>query len=95
MAYDYSTSSPGPIGPITWTESAVQYAISVMPASKVFIGIPGYGRDWVTKVDGTCPSLPINYLKTVNPTASAATFVMHDAANLATTYGSTPPFISK
>ncbi len=95
MAYDYSTSSPGPIGPITWTESAVQYAISVMPASKVFIGIPGYGRDWVTKVDGTCPSLPINYLKTVNPTASAATFVMHDAANLATTYGATPTFIAK
>jgi len=95
MAYDYSTSSPGPIGPITWTESAVQYAISVMPASKVYVGIPGYGRDWVTKVDGTCPSLPINYLKTVTPTASAATFVMHDAANLATTYGVTPTYVDK
>lgn len=95
MAYDYSTSSPGPIGPITWTESAVQYAISVMPASKVFVGIPGYGRDWVTKVDGTCPSLPINYLKTVNTSAAAATFVMHDALNLATTYNSVPTYVDK
>ena len=95
MAYDYSTSNPGPIGPITWTESAVQYAISVMPASKVFVGIPGYGRDWVTKVDGTCPSQPINYAKTVSTTASAATFVMRDAANLAATYSATPTYIDK
>jgi len=95
MAYDYSTSSPGPIGPITWTESAVQYAISVMPASKVFVGIPGYGRDWVTKVDGTCPSLPINYFKTVSTKASAATFVMHDAATLAATYNATPTYVDK
>ena len=50
MTYDYSTSSPGPIGPITWVEQAVQYAVSVMPASKVFVGLPGYGRDWVTGV---------------------------------------------
>jgi len=95
MAYDYSTSTPGPIGPISWTESAVQYAISVMPASKVIVGIPGYGKDWVTKVAGTCPSLPINYLKTVSTTASPATFVMHDAAGLAAAYGATPVYQDK
>jgi spore germination protein YaaH len=95
MAYDYSTSTPGPIGPITWTEDAVKYAVSVMPASKVYVGIPGYGRDWVTKVVGTCPSLPINYLKSVSTSASAATVVMHDAANLALTYGAAPTYIAK
>ena len=95
MAYDYSTSSPGPIGPITWTESAVQYAISVMPASKVYVGVPGYGRDWVTKVDGTCPTLPINYFKTISTSAAAATFVMHDALNLATTYNAVPTYVDK
>ena len=89
MAYDYSTSSPGPIGPLQWTTSAVTYAVSVVPASKIFIGIPGYGRDWVTKVIGTCPTLPINYSKAVAP-GVVSTFVMHDVAALAATYGATP-----
>jgi spore germination protein YaaH len=55
MTYDYSVAKPGPIGPISWTEKTLQYAISIMPASKVFIGLPGYGRDWITSVAGTCP----------------------------------------
>lgn len=91
MAYDYSTSSPGPIGPLQWTTNAVTYAVSVIPASKIFIGIPGYGRDWVTKVVGTCPALPINYTKAVAP-GVAGTVVMHNAAALAATYGATPTY---
>lgn len=91
MAYDYSTSSPGPIGPLQWTKNAVTYAASVVPASKVFIGIPGYGRDWVTKVIGTCPTLPINYNKIVYP-GTVSTVVMHNVASLAATYGATPTY---
>ena len=91
MAYDYSTSSPGPIGPLQWTTNAVTYAVSVIPASKIYIGIPGYGRDWVTKVIGTCPTLPINYNKAVAP-GVVATVVMHDVAALASTYGATPTY---
>ncbi len=56
MTYDYSVAKPGPIGPIAWTERTLQYAVSIMPASKVFIGLPGYGRDWITAVTGTCPT---------------------------------------
>lgn len=89
MAYDYSTSSPGPIGPLQWTTNAVTYAVSVVPASKIFIGIPGYGRDWVTKVVGTCPTLPINFNKTVSP-GVVSTVVMHNVAALAAAYGATP-----
>ncbi len=89
MTYDYSTSSPGPIGPIIWVEQAVQYAVMVVPASKVFIGVAGYGRDWVTKVVGVCPS---NYATAITPTAKAATFVMRDAATLAASYGAIPAY---
>ena len=89
MTYDYSTSKPGPIGPISWVERSVQYAVSVMPASKVYIGLAGYGRDWVTKVDGICPS---NVSKVISTSAKAATFVMRNAAALATTYGVTPTY---
>lgn len=95
MTYDYSTSNPGPIGPITWVEQTVQFATSVMPASKVFVGLPGYGRDWVTAVQGVCPSTPINYLSTVKTSAAAGTFVMRDAATLASTYGATPSYQAK
>lgn len=91
MAYDYSTTSPGPIGPLQWTTNAVNYAVSVVPASKIFIGIPGYGRDWVTKVVGTCPTLPINYSKTVAP-GIVSTVVMHSVAALAAAYGATPTY---
>ncbi|MSW04518.1 MAG: hypothetical protein F2887_03315, partial [Actinobacteria bacterium] len=89
MTYDYSVSKAGPLGPITWAERTVQYAISIMPASKVFVGVPGYGRDWVTSVSGICPS---NVANTVKVGAKAATFVMRDAAALATTYGATPVY---
>ena len=87
MTYDYSTGKPGPIGPITWVERTVKYAISVMPATKVYVGLAGYGRDWVTKVDGICPA---NVSKVVSTTAKAATFIMRNAATLASTYGVTP-----
>lgn len=89
MTYDYSTSSPGPIGPTSWADLAVQYAISVIPASKVYVGIAGYGRDWVTKVVGVCPS---NVASAVSTSSRAATFLMKDAANLAASYGATPVY---
>ena len=87
MTYDYSVSKAGPLGPITWAERTVQYAVSIMPASKVFVGVPGYGRDWVTAVSGICPS---NVAGSIKVGAKAATFVMRDATTLAATYGATP-----
>jgi spore germination protein YaaH len=92
MTYDYSVAKVGPIGPITWTERTVQYAVTVMPASKVYVGIPGYGRDWVTAVSGVCPA---NVASVIKGGAKAATFVMRDAQNLAASYGVTPTFDEK
>ena len=89
MTYDYSTSRPGPIGPIAWTEKTVKYATSIMPASKVYLGLPGYGKDWVTKVEGVCPS---NLAKIITPSAKAGTFLMRDAASIAATYGAVPTY---
>ena len=89
MTYDYSVAKVGPLGPIMWAERTVQYAISIMPASKVFVGVPGYGRDWVTSVSGVCPA---NVANAVKAGAKAATFVMRDAISLASTYGATPTY---
>ena len=88
MTYDYSTTSPGPIGPITWAEQSVSYAVTVVAASKVYVGVPGYGRDWVTKVVGVCPS---SVASVIVPGAKAVP-VMRDVANLAASYGATPTY---
>lgn len=92
MTYDYSVSKVGPIGPLAWTEKTVAYAASIMPASKVYLGLAGYGRDWVTKVDGVCPA---PFAKAIKVGAKAATFVMRDAAALAASYQVTPVFDAK
>ena len=89
MTYDFSVSKVGPIGPLAWTERTVNYAVSIMPASKVYVGVPGYGRDWVTAVSGVCPA---NLANSVKVGAKAATFVMRNALSLAQTYGATPTF---
>lgn len=92
MTYDYSTSRPGPIGPLAWTEKTVKYAVSIMPASKVFLGLPGYGKDWVTKVEGVCPA---NLAKVITPSAKPGTFLMRNAATIAATYGAVPIYDEK
>ena len=92
MTYDYSVAKPGPMGPLSWTEKTIQYAISVMPASKVYMGLPGYGRDWITSVNGKCPtSAPPGLIGG----AKAATFKMNYAAAKAAIDGAIPMYNEK
>ena len=60
MAYDYSYTRPGPIGPWPWANEVVQSALAQVAASKpshrakVWLGIPQYSRNWVRQAaDGT------------------------------------------
>jgi spore germination protein YaaH len=56
MTYDYDPSRPGPISPLQWTRSVLQFATSRIPPSKIIQGIPLYGYDWAggrTGVDRT------------------------------------------
>lgn len=57
MSYDYSVPNPGPIAPINWVRQALTAAVAVIPAQKIQIGIPTYGRNWRIKVEGTCPQV--------------------------------------
>jgi len=57
MAYDYSTGSPGPIAPYEWVRTIVRATKrAVGDDRKVVLGIPLYGRNWVTATTGTCPA---------------------------------------
>lgn len=55
MCYDYhwSTSKPGPLAPITWVDSVIKFAVTVIPREKVVMGVPFYGYDWIAGGAGT------------------------------------------
>ena len=92
MTYDYAIAKPGPIGPLEWTEATVAYAATLMPPSKIWLGVPGYGRDWITKVTGKCPS---SYATLIKTTAKAAVVPANKGVELANTYGATPIYSEK
>jgi len=49
MTYGYSgpwSSKPGPIAPTTWISRVLDFAVTVVQPSKIYIGIPFYGYDW-------------------------------------------------
>jgi spore germination protein len=55
MTYDQHGpwGAPGAVAGLNWVEPSIQYALSVVPASKVSLGIPAYGYDWnLTKKTG-------------------------------------------
>jgi spore germination protein len=51
MTYDYhwATGSPGPVAPLPWVRSVMEFTRSVMPKEKVEMGINGYGYVWRAK----------------------------------------------
>uniref|UniRef100_UPI0005148BA3 Glycoside hydrolase family 18 n=1 Tax=Desulfitobacterium hafniense (strain DSM 10664 / DCB-2) TaxID=272564 RepID=UPI0005148BA3 len=82
MTYDhhYRTSAPGPIAPYPWIKQVLTYIQGQgVDMSKVLMGIPYYGRDWV--VDGKDAN--------GNPTYNSTAFGYSKALELADSYGAT------
>lgn len=48
MSYGYAWagSAPGPISPRGWLEDVYDYAVTVIPPAKIYMGLPGYGYRW-------------------------------------------------
>ena len=48
MTYSYSGpwSSPGPQAPLAWTRAVIDFARTIVPARKIYMGLPLYGFDW-------------------------------------------------
>ncbi|MDR3539710.1 MAG: cell wall-binding repeat-containing protein [Desulfosporosinus sp.] len=70
MTYDYSTSAPGAIAPLSWVEKVLNYTQGQgLDMSKVLLGIPYYGRDWTKTGDTTYSSQSVGL---ANATSTAA-----------------------
>ena len=79
MAYDYSVSG-GNIAPFWWVEKVAAFAVTQVPANRIQLGIPAYGRNAVSAVTGTCPTnVPSNYRSTLSFTAANAFSSIPDA----------------
>ncbi|MEO7397846.1 MAG: glycosyl hydrolase family 18 protein [Ilumatobacteraceae bacterium] len=72
MTYSYSVASAGPIAPYEWVVQSMNAAKAIVPATKLVMGIPAYGTDWVTKIDGDCPSGISPTKRSVTTNAAAA-----------------------
>ncbi len=49
MTYDEHTpgQAAGPVASAGWVEQVIRYALTAIPASKILMGIPQYGYDWL------------------------------------------------
>jgi spore germination protein YaaH len=55
MTYDHhgNDTPPGPVAGYDWVKAALDYAARRAPRSKLVLGIPFYGREWVSTSQGT------------------------------------------
>ena len=55
MGYDYSrptSDNAGPVAPIKWVDDVIKDFLSYAPPSKIILGVPYYGYNWVVE-DGS------------------------------------------
>jgi spore germination protein YaaH len=86
MVYPYSYSGvlPGPICPLDWLDNVLTYAKSAIAPSKIVVGLPWYGKDWVgTTAQSILYDDYVALINTYNPTITRdgngeATFTYND-----------------
>jgi len=78
MTYDFHFRGgpPGPIAPLPWVRQVLDYAVTVIPAARIEVGVPLYGYDWQCATP-TCTE------KATGTTATALTYQQAEALRVA------------
>lgn len=65
MAYDesYAGSAPGPTASHKFVEDSIKYAVSQAPAGKIVLGIPFYGRYWMSGASKGGDAMTLNNIE--------------------------------
>jgi spore germination protein YaaH len=82
MTYDQHTiwTVPGPVAGWAWTTANLDYALKIVPAQKLSLGIPLYGYHWFAGTPTKAPD------KTDKPNPTADYISTEDALDLAKAY---------
>lgn len=87
MAYGYSgtwSNYPGgPICPTDWIVKVLDYAVTVIPANKIQLGIPFYGYDWA---DDGSRARSVTFVRSKTLVASTGATPRYDASRGETTF---------
>jgi spore germination protein YaaH len=77
MAYDFHVQGIGAIAPMPWVRAITSYAAASIPAEKVQIGVPTYGRSWTKRTSsngyqlvGNCPKSGTSAYRSLTSMAS-------------------------
>ncbi|MFM2077349.1 MAG: hypothetical protein RJA49_1239, partial [Actinomycetota bacterium] len=81
MVYDWSVGSPGPISPNFWQASTINYTANIakVPAKKIQLGLPAYGRHWNMQLRSTetCPNGALKKTDSITMRETAALAALH------------------
>lgn len=83
LAYDEHFSQPGPIASIGFVRSILNYGVSVIPPSKIWLGIAAYGYDWA---EGTNYPRTLSYSQAVEVAKNLGVNISYDENAQESTY---------
>lgn len=74
MTYDFAWagSAPGPVAPFWWMQTVYDWATTQMPAAKISMGVPAYGRFW--RLHDTPEAMGVTYRGASTATYYGASF---------------------
>jgi spore germination protein len=80
MTYEwgYTYGPARPVAPLNLVEQVIEYAVSVIPANKILMGIPNYGYDWTLPFVQGSSARPLTNPGAVNLASQVGARILYD-----------------